>query len=210
MQKGKVCASAWKDRKVVTAMATNCQPTDVGTVMRRKLDGSRAPIPCPQSILLYNKFMGGVDRGDQLRGYYECRKRSRKFYKYIYQFLFDVTITNSFILHKHFCHGSKMSMKEFRMKLASQLLGDYCSRMRPGRHPCPIRSLPLRHFPIKVNADNAAKRKRGRCARCSTTNTRTDTSWYCRECDVWLCHTGDASNDCFLSWHTRLNAQAEL
>ena len=33
VQKGKVSASAWLDRKVVTAMATNCQPDDSGTVL---------------------------------------------------------------------------------------------------------------------------------------------------------------------------------
>ena len=139
VQKGNVNASAWQDRKVVMAMATNCQPSDVGEVQRRKLDGSRVAIPCPQLIILYNRFMAGVDNGDQLRGYYECRKRSRKFYKYIYNFLFDVTITNCFILLKHFCRSVKMSLKEFRLKLASQLIGDYCSRYRPCRRPTAIR-----------------------------------------------------------------------
>ena len=27
------------------------------------------------------------------------------------------------------------------------------------------------------------------------------TSWYYRECDVWIFHTGDAEH-CFLIWHT--------
>ena len=66
VQKGKLSASAWLDRKTVTVMATNCQPTDAGTVLRGTQDGSRIPVPCPQSIILYNTYMGGVDRGDQL------------------------------------------------------------------------------------------------------------------------------------------------
>ena len=70
VQRGKVSATAWQDRKVVTAMATNCQPSAVGEVQRRKL-GSPSHV---------HRFMGGVDNGDQLRGYYKCRKRSRKFY----------------------------------------------------------------------------------------------------------------------------------
>ena len=186
-------------------MATNCQPSDIGDVPRKLIDGSQIHIPCPQAIILYNCFMGGVDNGDQMRGYYECRKRSRKFYKYIYHFLFDVTVTNCFILHKHFGHGMKMSLKEFRLKLASQLIGDYCSRSRLGRRPSVVRPLPIRHFPVKVNADNAVKRRRGRCVRCQKNNKRVDSSWYCRECDVWLCHTGDTTTDCFMSWHTHLN-----
>ena len=46
----------------------------------------------------YNKFMGGVDQGDQKRGYYATKIRSRKFYKYIANFLLGVAVTNSFIL----------------------------------------------------------------------------------------------------------------
>ena len=68
VQKGKVTASAWMNRKTVMVMSTNCQPNDTGSVLRTQLDGSRLPVPCPASIISYNKFMGGVDRGDQLRG----------------------------------------------------------------------------------------------------------------------------------------------
>ena len=51
------------------SIASNTQPSTIGTVLQRQKDHSRTPIPCPESIILYNKYMGGVDRGDQLRGY---------------------------------------------------------------------------------------------------------------------------------------------
>ena len=102
LQRGKVTASAWKDNKVVTVMSTTSQPSATGTVLRRQRDGTRVSVPCPEAILTYNRNMGGVDRGDQLRGYYNCRVKSRKFYKYIFYFLFDVAITNAFILYKNF------------------------------------------------------------------------------------------------------------
>ena len=91
---------------------------------------------CPDNIIHYNKYMGGVDRGDQLRGYYLCRTKSRKFYKYIFYFLFDVAITNAYILYKHFhSHPSKslLFVKDFRLQLAKELIGSYCSRRVPGR-----------------------------------------------------------------------------
>ena len=84
VQKGGVAAYAWMDRKVVMAMASNTQPSVIGSVLRRQKDHSRTPIPCPESIILYNKYMGGVDRGEQLCGYYSCRTKSRMFYKYIF------------------------------------------------------------------------------------------------------------------------------
>ena len=208
LQRGKVSATAWLDRKVVTAMASSCQPGECGTVLRRTQDGSRVSVPCPQSIISYNTYMGGVDRGDQLRGYYRCRIKSRKFYKYIFYFLLDVAITNAFILIKHHTpNGSKVSIKNFRVNLATQLIGEYCSRRRRGRtSSSAIRPLPLRHFPVKVDDEcHPGKRRRGNCSHCrKTRKVRTNTSWFCRECSEWLCHSGD-SDDCFLQWHTYLD-----
>ena len=93
LQSGNVCASAWMDKRVVMVMSTGCNPLTAGTVQRKKKDGSRIQVPCPDSLVLYNKYMGGVDRGDQKRGYYSCRTKSRKLYKYIFYFLLDVAIT---------------------------------------------------------------------------------------------------------------------
>ena len=128
VQKGKVSASAWMDRKVVMVMSSNCQPAGVCSVLRRLQDGTRIPVTCPESIISYNEHMGGVDHGDQLRGYYSCRTKSRKFYKYIFTFLLDVAITNAFILMKHYCPSCPFSnMKSFRLQLAKELMGEYCS-----------------------------------------------------------------------------------
>ena len=151
-------------------------------------------------------FMGGVDRGDQARCYYTCRTKCRKFYKYIFHFLLDVSIANAFILQKHYCRDSpNKTILEFRLQLAKELIEDYCSRRRPGRGAGVIRSLPLRHFPVIPVDDptQKAKHKRGRCAHClDKKKIRVDSSWYCPEYNVWLCHTGEKSSDCFLAWHS--------
>ena len=205
VQKGMVTASVWMDRKAVTVMSTSTQPQASATVQRRQRDGSRIPVTCPESMLQYNAYMGGVDRGDQVRGYYSCRTKSRKFYKYIFYFLLDVAITNAFILHKECNPNHRMKIKDFRLKLATQLIGEYCSRRRPGRKSSAIVPLPIRHFPIKLQSDSQpTKKQRGRCAQCSKSHNRTDTTWFCRECNVWLCHNGDPSSDCFFLWHKRL------
>ena len=110
-------------------LSTNTGPTATGTVLRRQKDGSRIPVPCPEAIISYNEFKGGVDRGDQLRGYYSCRTKSRKFYKYIFYFLLDVAITNAFVLYKHYAACPKYkTIRDFRVQLAKELIGDYCSR----------------------------------------------------------------------------------
>ena len=61
VQKGKLSTSAWMDRKTVMVMSTNCQPHGAGSVLRRLQDGSRITVLYPESIISYNKYMGGVD-----------------------------------------------------------------------------------------------------------------------------------------------------
>ena len=128
MQADKIAASAWMDNKVVTAMYSGYDPTELTTVLRRQKDGTRSSVPCPVAIADYNIHTGGVDRGDQLHGYYATKLKCRKFYKYIVNFLVGVALTNSFILF-HLGHpGSKLSLKKFQELAAKQLIGDYCSR----------------------------------------------------------------------------------
>ena len=143
-------------------MSTNSQPSATGTVLRRKKDGSRVPVPCPESVILCNRWMGAVDYGDQLRGYYSCRTKSRKFYKYIYHFLLDVTITNSFILYKNFHPNPRYkTIREFRLQLARELIGDYCSRRRSGCHGGAIVPLQLQHFPTTVPSESGPRKTKG-------------------------------------------------
>ena len=168
-QKKGVSASTWMDN-VVMVMYSNCQSTETGSGLRRQKNGSRIAVTCPTAIISYKQHMGDVDRGDQMRGYYSCRTRCRKFYKYIFHFLLDVSITNAFILQKYYCpNKSFQHVKDFRLQLAKELIGDYCSRKRAGRGVgtmCPL-PLPLRHFPSKIPVDEGStgldKHKRGRC-----------------------------------------------
>ena len=84
--------------------------------------------------------------------------KCRKFYKYIFYFLLDVAITNAFILQKGYREDAPFSsITEFRLKLASELTGDYCSRRRAGRSGGVVRSLPLRHFPTTISESNLSK-----------------------------------------------------
>ena len=203
VQNGKVTASAWMDNKLVMVMSTNNQPSSSGVVLRRQKDGSRIEVPCPEAVINYNKYMGGVDRGDQNRVYYSCRMKSRKFYKYIFLFLLDVAITNSYILHKHYSPTPIKTVKEFRLQLARELLGDYCSRHRPGRTGGIQKSISLRHFPSTINQDDSQRAKRGRCEQCKANHLRKDSAWFCRECCVWLCHNGQP-DDCYLQYHKKI------
>ena len=123
----------------MSVLSTNLSPEEV-TVRRTQKDGSSRDVPCPLAIKVYNRFMGGVDKNDQLRGYYSVRTKSRKSYKYLFWFLFDVAIVNSFILYGLSpAVGRKKTLKEFRVELAHQLIGSYNSHKYggPGGHAPP-------------------------------------------------------------------------
>ena len=108
-------------------------------------------------------FMGWVDKNDQLRGYYFVRSKSRKSYKYLFWFLFDVAIVNSYILYAYSpAVGRKKNMKEFRLGLANQLLGSYNSRKYRGKPHTHYKKnvercqYPITHIkPHLVDADSA-------------------------------------------------------
>ena len=89
-------------------------------------------IDSPQSMVLYNQFMGGVDRRDQLRKYYYVPMKGRKFYRYIFWFLLEVSITNSYILYNNFGTDPGLPLNTL-VKFCRQL--HYCSRKQVGRPP---------------------------------------------------------------------------
>ena len=120
-------------------------------------------------------------------------------------FVFDVAVTNSFILMSNYTSNSERSanytIKQFRVDLAKELIGDYNSRNRRGRTPSPssptshnVQQL-LQHFPMKQRV--ATKRGISRCWLCMNKQKCKETYWYCQECKIHLCHTGAPDTDYF-------------
>ena len=196
-QSNRLAVSLWQDNHPVIIISTNCDPSETTTVQRRQNDGTSISIPCPMSVYVYNKYMGGVDHNDQLRGYYNVRMKGRKFYKYIFWFLFEVALTNSYILSKNYSTCTLSNIKDFRTDLARSLIGEYNSRKRRGRpnSSCPSTTrFREEHFPTRAP-------KEGRCYFCyHRRHERHESYWFCNECEKHLCHDGKA-NDCFLLYH---------
>ena len=70
------------------------------TVKRRKLDATQEEVSCPSLLPDYQKFMRGVDRGDQLQSYYNIGRRSRKWWKSIFFYIIEVSI-NAYVLDSY-------------------------------------------------------------------------------------------------------------
>ena len=143
-------------------------------------------------ILLWAELISMI----RLRGYYSVRLKGRKCYKYLWWFLFDIAITNAYILSKHYFNLTIRSVKMFRTDLAKQLIGNFNNQKRPG---CPSllassKRICSDHFPRKLE-------KRRKCHLCYTKKKRTDTIWVCPSYNIALCQTGNDDSDCFLKYH---------
>ena len=79
--KSNVTLACWKDNKVVTVASTLYGKEPMKKKRRYIKDkGGRVEIDQPNSISVYNKTMGGVDRMDQNIGAYMINIRSKKWW----------------------------------------------------------------------------------------------------------------------------------
>ena len=104
----------WKDKKVVTVASTF-----VGKMRLRKAhcyvkaQNGRTEIDQPQSIFLYNKGMGGVDRVDKNISSYMIGLRSNKLWWPVFCFCLDLSVNNAYQLY----HQQKCSEGECKFDL---------------------------------------------------------------------------------------------
>ncbi|CAF4935193.1 unnamed protein product [Pieris macdunnoughi] len=55
-------------------------------------------VPCPKAVLIYNKYMGGVDLLDAMLGFYRIKIRSNKWYHRLFFHFIDLCCINSWLL----------------------------------------------------------------------------------------------------------------
>lgn len=55
-------------------------------------------ISCPNSILIYNNYMGGVNLLDSMLGFYRIKIRSKKYYLQIFFHFIDMIAVNCWLL----------------------------------------------------------------------------------------------------------------
>ncbi|KAL2076404.1 hypothetical protein ACEWY4_027997 [Coilia grayii] len=193
----------WMDTREVSVCST-IHAAHAGDTVRRKVksrDGrySTMEIPCPIPVVQYNKYMGGVDRSDQLIQYYSAHRRVSRSYRTLFLHFFDIASTNAYILHLELAQASQqkpLSHKAFLLQLA----GELCE-VEPSGVPVHRQTT---HLPVGCaeevgNRSNKATAGRRRCQHCSAKGIRNCTPWKCQACDVPLCLQLD--RNCFAEWH---------
>jgi hypothetical protein len=129
-RKGNVVATIWKDKKPVAFLSTQCNVRGQETVKRKQKDGTFIDVPTLPVVTLYNKYMGGVDRSDQMRQYYQTSRRANKWWRYLLWFGVDISIVNASILMNLSPNHRNTTQLAFRIELIKGLLAGFSSRKR--------------------------------------------------------------------------------
>lgn len=176
----------------MNVLSTNVQPDTSGSVCIKQKNGS--VVQCPISFESYSTYMRGVDQNDQFRQYYSVRYKSHKFFKNIFWFLFELALTNAFILFRKHINPEE-TMRVFR---------DNWPDRQPGRvrwqqqYSAPTQN----HYPKNKNWKEIKSKT---VSSLLIESIRRETTWQCQECSLPLCHTGeDDGTDCFEIYHKTL------
>ena len=211
-QCGNLVATMWRDKRVVSLLSTNTPPEAEIHAEQQIVRGRRKQVvPAeamkkPDVVAVYNDGMNGVDVNDQYRSYYPAGSVSRKWWKYLLWFFFNLSIVNSYILEKLAGH-KKRSQLAFRRELARLLITGYNGYKRPsssGKRA--IQTLTREenlggHFLGKLQGRKKA------CAMCSKAGRKRsegrtfETSFGCEQCGVPLCRQMRGEKSCFSQWH---------
>ena len=126
-------ATAWKDtgKFPVKFLSTLSQPT-VATHCVRRVGSSRQRIPQPLVTHQYNHLYSFIDMFNLYRSKYKVGGNSKKAWKYIFFFLIDAAIVNSFLLYKENStrHTLVKRYNQFRfhLEIGHAQKGGYSSR----------------------------------------------------------------------------------
>lgn len=187
-----VIAFKWQDTKEVTLLS-NCHTSEISSVERKQKNGEKKSFPCPEAIVFYNKFMGGVDMTDQYTLAYDINRKTNKWWKRVFQRLLMTAVTNAWIVYKQL-KKKKIALIDFMIPLSDHLIeigksGSKIQRSyKTGRPSKRAKNfVNVQHLPVPCT--------KRRCRYCASKNLQKCTKFVCLTCDVPLCAK------CFLPYH---------
>ena len=208
-------ACVWKDRRIINFLTTMHKAEGTATVNRTVVsegEVTREQVSCPPLLPDYQAFMRGVDRADQLMGYYNVSRRSKKWWKRVFGYVVEVASLNAYIIQRDGrppADRKKHDYLEFRLQLAEELIGSFTSRTRAVGRP---RSLEHQqavrldstknHLPVfsDVSHDCEVCSRVREVRNLTRSQYRHETKIKCMECDVSLCV--NSARNCYVKYHT--------
>ena len=119
-----------------------------------------------------------------MKSYYTIPVSGKKWWSRVLFDLLDRAVFNSFILEQESPNQEKQNLKDFRISLAKDLIGDFSSRRKRGRPSDePVaRRFVERHFPELLPVTEKGRRMERRCKVCSAEGRAKRTSYICPDC----------------------------
>ena len=208
-------ALKWMDKRPVTMLTTIHDDSFVTKRRRsRAVEGGQEDILKPKVVEEYNKYMGGVDTGDQLESYYGFSHRTLKWWRRLFFHLIEMAVVNAYILYLLTpCTGKRMTHAQFRVELAKGMLMESTTATdEPPRGPHPDPNPPShrltgRHFPGRLGPTASGRQNRPDCIVCSRKKGRgrKATTYECKQCSLPMCVV-----PCFELYHTKTNPERYL
>ncbi|KAK2720891.1 hypothetical protein QYM36_004694 [Artemia franciscana] len=222
---GDTCLVKWMDNRSVI-LASNMIGSGAVNKVRRWCKQTKAylQVDQPQVVSLYNQYMGGVDKMDQMLSYYRTFIRSKKWTMRLIFHMVDLSICNSwleYVADRKAKAERSMDLLSFRMEIAEALTSAEGMTLRRRGRP---RSLTSSEEDEHENVDESASRKRKMkfqrpCSavkndafshwpqkvkgqsRCKKSPCVLKTRTMCLKCNVPLCLEED--RNCFKEFHIK-------
>ncbi len=150
----------------------------------------------PFMVYKFNILSKGVDKNNQLSSFYFSDKKSLKWYKKVFLFILEVTITNSYIIYKKQVNKNKrLNHLKFRNAIIKSLIGENVNeKVNIYKLKNSKNRLIGRHF--------LAKRDKYKdCYICTNrlNGKRKQTNLICKQCQISICF------NCFEPYHKYIN-----
>ena len=160
----------------------------------------------PKLMLMYNKYMGGVDANDQLLKYSHFNRRTIKWWKKVFFRMLNICMVNAFVLWKEHCNKIgqpyKKTHTDFRISVIKKLITEVAvTRNQNNLHNEDCETLSGKHFLSKIVPSENIKGTQRECRVCCPaereynqrrSNVKRQRSgkrsiYECKACDVTLC-----------------------
>lgn len=217
VRKNKVYVSKWADKRPVLMITTLKHPKLILAPNRHGQIREK-----PEDVVIYNKFMSGIDRSDQMVSYYSSPRKSLRWYKKVFFHLIDLIVWNSFYIYKKYCKNNdkRYNFLTFRDSLIRSLI-QWSPNIKPNlllaqrnKHDNRLgeRSVTLPsnndenttgygHWPEKIPVKEGSKKTTNymKCKMCAKRKIRRETGLRCKGCPEKpaLCAI------CFEEWHNQ-------
>lgn len=181
-----IAAIKWKDKKDVVMLTTMHDLNFAETGKRSRYTGEKSLKPT--AVADYNKYMGGVDVGDQMLSKFHTIRRCKKAYKKIFFYFIDMMLLNSYIIFKN--NKKDRAFHVFKQLLSEEIIDKYLPNINVNKASVndSIMRFTGRHFPVRIPATPAkGNRTSKRCVLCLSKSIRRETVFKCHVCDKALC-----------------------